>query len=66
MLGQLIEQDHIEQGLVNLDAAVVADKAKFAEAIHEETDARSRGANHLCQGFLRNGRNKGPAAFRWS
>jgi hypothetical protein len=58
MLGQLIEQDHIEQRLVYLDAAVVIDKAELAKAIHEEADAGPRSADHLCQGFLRNGRDE--------
>jgi hypothetical protein len=59
VLGQLIEQDHIEQRLMHLDAAVVTDKAELAKAVHEEADAGSRGADHLRQGFLRNGRNEG-------
>ena len=58
MLGQLIEQDHIEQRLVYLNAAVVIDKAEFAKAIHEEADAGPRGTDHLRQGFLRNGRDE--------
>ena len=35
-LGILIEQDHIQQRLVNLDAIVVFDKAEFAKSIHEK------------------------------
>ena len=58
-VGQLIEQDHVEQRLMYLDAAVVTDKAELAKAIHEKADARPRGANHLRQGFLRDGRNVG-------
>src|ERR1039458_1226418 len=44
---------------MHLDAAVVIDKAEPAKAVHKEADAGSCGANHLRQGFLRNGRNEG-------
>jgi DNA topoisomerase I len=59
VLGQLIEQHHIEQRLIHLDAAVVIDKAQLAKAIHKEADTGPRGADHLRQGFLGNGRNEG-------
>ena len=59
MLRQLVEQDYIEQRLVHLDAAVVIDKAELAKAIHKEADPRPGSADHLCQGFLRDGRNGG-------
>jgi len=36
VLGQLIEQDHIEQQFEHLDALVVSDEAEVAKAIHEE------------------------------
>lgn len=39
MARQLIEQDHIKQRLVDLDAAAIADKAEFAKTIHKEADA---------------------------
>jgi hypothetical protein len=32
--------------------SVIADESQFAEFVHEETDAGSGGANHLCQCFL--------------
>ena len=57
--GELIEENHIEQGLVHLDAAVITDQAESAKAIHEEADARARGSDHLGQGFLRNGGDVG-------
>jgi len=59
VLGQLIEQDHVEQRLVYLDAAVVVDEAEFAKAIHEEADAGPGGADHLCQSLLSDTRNQG-------
>ena len=43
---------------MNLDAALVCNKAEFAKAIHEEADAGPSGADHLCQGFLRDLRNE--------
>jgi len=33
-------------------AGVVVDETWFSEPVHEETDARSGGADHLCQGLL--------------
>ncbi len=59
MLGQLVEQDHIEQRLVHLDAAVVINKAELAKAVHKEANTGSCGADHVGQGFLRNGGNVG-------
>jgi hypothetical protein len=37
----LIEQHHIQQRFVNVDAPVVLDKPEFTEAIHEEADTGS-------------------------
>lgn len=45
------------------DAAVIFDKAELAKSIHEEADAGRGSADHLCQSFLRDGRNQG---FRFS
>ena len=56
-------QNHIEQRLVNPDAAVVLNKAELAKAIHEEADAGPGGADHFRQGFLRDLRNQ---RFRFS
>jgi hypothetical protein len=50
--GGLIVQNHIEQRLVDPDAAVVFDKAVLAKAIHEEADAGAGGADHLGEGLL--------------
>ena len=47
-----IVQNHVEQGAVDLDRAVVLDEPKLAEAVHEEADAGSRGADHVREGFL--------------
>ena len=44
---------------MHLDAAVVIDKSKLEKTIHEKADAGPRSADHLCQDFLRNRRNKG-------
>ena len=38
LLWQLVEKDHIEQGLIHLDAAVVTDKPEIAKAIHKKSD----------------------------
>jgi hypothetical protein len=61
-LGELIVQNHIEQRLVDTDAAVVFDEAELAKAIHEEADAGARGTDHLCQSFLCDG---GKQVFRF-
>src|ERR1035437_6088449 len=57
-LCESIVQNHIQQRLINPDAAVVFDEAELAEAIHEEADAGAGGADHLRQSFLRDGRNQ--------
>jgi hypothetical protein len=49
---------------MNLNAAVIDDQAELAKAVHKETDTGSCGANHLRQGFLRNGRVYGLVAER--
>src|SRR6202048_4353414 len=48
----LVEQDHVQQGIMDLDFSVVFDKTQFAELVHEKADARSGRADHLRQGFL--------------
>ena len=53
MLGRLIVKNHVEKGLVDVDAAVVIDKAELAKAIHEEADPRSSRSNHVSKGLLR-------------
>ena len=53
----LVAQHNIQQGGVNLHVAVVLDEAQFAEFIHKSIYARSRGADHLCQGCLTYFRN---------
>ena len=49
---RLLVKDEAQQGLVNLDMAVIADEAKLPEPVHEEADARASGPYHLGQGFL--------------
>src|ERR1022692_1826227 len=53
LLGEMIVLNHIDQRLVDPDAAVVFDKAELAKAIHEEAYAGPGGADHLCQRLLR-------------
>ena len=40
-----------------LDAAVITDKTELAKAIHKEADTGPGGADHICECFLRDGRN---------
>jgi len=53
-----IVQNHVEQRLMNLNAAVVCNKAELAKAVHEKADAGPGCADHLRQGFLRDLRNQ--------
>ena len=48
----LLVQNHVQQGFMDFEFSVVFDKAQLAEFVHEEADARSRGADHLRQHFL--------------
>jgi hypothetical protein len=48
-----VVQNYIEQRFANPDTAVVLNKAELAEAVHEEADAGSGGADHSRQSFLR-------------
>jgi len=49
---RLIVENHVQQGAVDFDAAVVVDKAQFSEFVHEETHAGSRRSDHFCQCLL--------------
>ena len=39
-------ENHVQQGTVDFDAAVVVNKAQFPKFVHEKTHARSRRADH--------------------
>jgi len=47
-----VVEDDIEEGTVHVQPAVVVYEAQFAELIHEETDARACGPDHLGEHFL--------------
>ena len=47
-------QDDTEEGIVDVDFAVVFDETKFSKFVHEKIDAGPRGADHLRQHLLRN------------
>src|SRR6202023_3532736 len=49
---RLIVENHVQQGTVDLDAAVVVNKTQFQKFVHEKTHARSRRADHLRQCLL--------------
>ena len=57
MLGRQIVKNHVEQGLVNMNAAVVFNKPHLTEAVHEETHPGSGCPDHIGQGFLSDPRN---------
>src|ERR1700691_442909 len=48
-----VVQYDAEQRLIYLEPAVVLNESQFLEFVHEEIDARARGANHFGQGLLR-------------
>ena len=47
-------QDDTEEGIVDVDFAVVFDETQFSKFVHEKIDAGPRGADHLRQHLLRN------------
>src|SRR2546425_11395518 len=48
----LVVQNHVQQGIVDFQFAVVFDKTQFAEFVHEKAHPRSGRADHLRQCFL--------------
>jgi hypothetical protein len=49
---RLIVENHVQQGTVDFDAAVVVNKTQFTKFVHEKTHARSRRADHFRQCLL--------------
>ena len=49
---------------MQLDAAVLTDESKLAKTINEQADPGPCSADHLCQSFLRDVRNKGRRFLR--
>jgi len=45
-------KDEVQQRLMNLNMAVIADEPQLPEAVHEKADARTDGSYHLSQGLL--------------
>ena len=45
-------QDNAQEATVDVEPAVVVDEAKLFELVHEMTDARPGGADHLRQTLL--------------
>src|ERR1700730_4936202 len=48
----IVVQDHVQQGIMDLEFSVVFDETQFAESVHKKAHARSRRADHLRQRFL--------------
>ena len=49
----LVVQDNTEEGIVDLNLAIVFDEAQFPEFVHEEIDPGTCCSNHLRQHLLR-------------
>src|SRR6267378_8501317 len=49
----LLVQDNTQEGIVDVDLAVVLDESEFPEFVHEKIDPRPRCANHFRQHLLR-------------
>jgi hypothetical protein len=45
-------QNHVQQGTVDFDVAVVINKAQLPKFVHEKAHARSRCTDHFGQRFL--------------
>src|SRR5260370_27091859 len=48
----LLTQQHIQQGPMDLDFAVVFDETQLPKLVHEEIDVGSAGADHLRERLL--------------
>jgi hypothetical protein len=57
-LWQIVE-DRVQQGGVNLDAAIVFDEAKLPKFVHENAYSRARRADHLGKHLLADLSNHG-------
>jgi len=53
LASSLLVQDNTQQGIVDVDLAVVFDEAQFSEFVHEKIDPWACRADHLRQHFLR-------------
>ena len=51
-LRKLVVENNIQQRAMDLQPAVVANKAQFPEPIHEEADPRPGCTHHFGQGLL--------------
>jgi hypothetical protein len=50
----MVMENNVQQGATNAQVIsnVIINKSELSEAVHEETDARTSGADHLSQSFL--------------
>ena len=49
---RFIVQNHVQQGTVDFNVAVVINKTQFSKSVHEKAHARSRRSDHLRQCLL--------------
>jgi len=60
---QSVAQDHAQERVVDLQAAVVLDESELPKLVHEEVHARTRRAHHLGKRFLRHSRERPMGGF---
>jgi hypothetical protein len=45
-------EDDVQQGIMDDEVTVIINETQLAELVHEHTNARSGGADHIGEGFL--------------
>jgi hypothetical protein len=55
----LVIQDRIQERTMNLDLAIIGDKAELAKLVHEKADTGAGRPDHLCQRLLADLRRDG-------
>ena len=61
--GRIVMEDDVQQGIMDDEVAVIINETQLAELVHEHTNARSGGADHIVEGFLAYFGNDGVQPF---
>ena len=57
--GRIVMEDDVQQGTMDDEVTVIINETQLAELVHEHTNARSGGADHIGEGFLAHFGNDG-------